>query len=163
MSGVLTRCPRIVLLSLLAAVMVGGVSILSPAAPAHAQADWCNVDPILLINGKTVNVIAGVMGSPAAVRANVRHAHFRIFLPVGVDAQVVGYSGDYFTESAEIIRDSRLTYTPGRPVLMRVELTFEAKARMPVALFVEADGSRQQIGGGVTSSRPIKGVYLLRW
>jgi hypothetical protein len=163
MSGVLTRCPRIVLLSLLAAVMVGGVSILNPAAPAHAQTAWCNGDPILLINGKTVNVIAAVMGTPAQVRANVRHAHYKIFLPAGVDAQVVGYTGEYFTESAEIIRDSRLTYTPGRPVLMRVELTFEADARMPVALFVEADGSRQQIGGGMTSAKPIKGVYVLRW
>ncbi len=121
----------------------------------------CAGDPILTVNGKTVNVIAGVMGTPATVRASVQHAHFRIFLPSSVNAQIVGYEGDYFTESAEIIYDDTLTHVPGELIEMRVEVTFEATVAMPALLSVSMDGVNQQIDSGITWN-VMEGVYRIQ-
>lgn len=148
------------LLMFMAAAVALGLA-LGTAAPASAQpTDWCAVDPILTVNGKTVNVVAGVMGSPADVRANVQHAHFRIFLPSGVEAEIVGYEGDYFTESAEIIFDDALTYIPGQMIEMWVEVTFQATKSFPALVYVTVDGESRQIASGI-SANVLTGIYRM--
>jgi hypothetical protein len=164
MRGVFKNFKRPAALALIAVMVAGvGITFVTPR-PANAQSggDWCQADPILSIDGTTVNVIAGVMGNAADVRANVKHAHFRIFLPYGVDARIVGYTGDYFTESAEIVRDRSLTYAPGRTIEMRIEVSFLATATMPAMIAVSVDGSRQQIIGGGNTSTGVRGRYPIR-
>jgi hypothetical protein len=163
MRGVLTNFKRPVALALFAVVAaVVGIAF-TPVTSASAQAgDWCPGDPVLNVDGQTINVIGAVMGKPADVRANVQHAHFKIFLPRGVDARIVGYTGDYFTESAEIVRDGSLRYVPGRVIEMRVEVDFQATATMPAMLAVSVDGSRSQIIGSGTTRRGVEGTYLIR-
>lgn len=149
------------LMTFILAAVAFGVAIGS-AAPAAAQGnDWCAADPILMVNGKTVNVIVGVMGSADDVRANVQHAHFTIFLPAGVEAEIVGYEGDYFTESAEIVFDDSLTYTPGQTFEMRVEVTFQATKSFPAVVYVTVDGESRQIASGV-STTVLSGVYQMQ-
>jgi len=162
MRGILIHLKHPVPLSLFAVVAAVVGIILSPATPVRAQegGGFCAGDPILTVNGKTVHVIAGVMGRPADVRANVQHAHFKIFLPAGVDAEIVGYTGDYFTESAEIIYDDRLMHVPGELIEMRVEVAFEATTAMPTLLLVSMDGVSQQIDSGVTWN-VMEGVYRI--
>jgi len=150
---------RLVMPAVLALTLTVLGTLAAPARGAQAQiADWCWGDPILTIDGHTVNIIAGVMGSPADVERSVRHAHFTIALPPGVDAEIVGYSGDFFTESAEIVRDDSLTYVPDSVIEMRVEVAFDATVSMPVALHIAVDGSSWLIGSG-TASDVLSGVF----
>jgi hypothetical protein len=105
-----------------ALIVIGGIA-LYPAAPASAD-DWCWDDPILLIDGKLVNVNVGVKGGSSTVRARVRNAHTKVFLPRNVSASVVGFTNLYFPETAEIVRVDWLQYEPGKKIEMEIHVSF---------------------------------------
>ena len=142
------------------------VALLSSLAlfktPSASANDWCWNDPIVTIGGHTVQILTGVQGSAADVDKYVERAHVRIFVPKGVDTELLLITDDLYDETSEFARfngngkaseftkgkktdkeffTSGKKWKQGDPIPVRVEVTFVASKQMPAAMKVTHSGT----------------------
>ena len=161
MRSMFSSVKRVAAIAGLSALVAAVTFAVAPVRGAAAQTgDWGAGDPVLSVNGQQVNVIGSVQGSTAEIRAAVDHAQYTITLPRGVDAKVVAYLGELFTERAEFVFVDDAAYKDGDDVVMHIALQFTASAALPAQLEVMANGARTVIGLGNTISG-VQGSYTL--
>ncbi len=82
----------------LLAVLGAALGLVRPGA---ASEWWCWDDPVLVINGQVVHVLAGV---PADARTRVTLAEVVITVPEGVDAKLTAVNAPFFPLTARLER-----------------------------------------------------------
>lgn len=99
---------------------------------------WCADDPVIRINGEEVSIEISVRGAPETVRASVRSAETTIILPLGVDAETVATTDEFFSETVRYVRSAAAER-------VGIEVRFDASRNLPVAVrvngWVMAEGS----------------------
>lgn len=149
----------------LALGVLAGVALIPSSA--HAD-DWCWNDPIVTINGKTVQIITGVEGSEADVDANVIAAQVKIFVPKGVDTRIVeAQTSDIYREMTQFKGANKQVFVTGQnwkkgdAIPVHVEVSFIAKKNMPAAVVIKHDNKTQQSNGS-TRGRVITADFTLK-
>ena len=127
-------------LLLSAFVLVVALAI-APVTPTSARGvEWCWDDPVVTIDGRTVQIDVGVMGEPDTVRRNVKVAHVWIYTPQGVSTKLLAATHTYFREVVHFVPSNDVrrrgngrgaaAWQPGQPVPVLVVVEFEARTEM---------------------------------
>ena len=123
----------------LALGMVAAAAI-TPGRTAYAD-DWCWADPIISIEGHIVQILTGVQGSPAEIEKHVDEARIKVFVPKGVDTELLFTESPLYEETTlfkkakkEVYRDGSKKWKKGDPIPVRIETTFKADKKMPAAV-----------------------------
>jgi hypothetical protein len=117
------------------------------ATPAMAMWDWCDVDPILDIDGHTVSIDASVQGDPQQICGDIV---FSVSVPRGTPVSVIycepnarvkiNYNSSYNSNSCdEGERFSRHEGLRGIPVSVSVDINSKAKFNTRVIVTVDGE------------------------
>ena len=113
---------------LLALLLVGALSVMHQSR-ASADLIWCIVDPVLIVDGKAVNLTVSV---PQDQRQSVVSSSLVVTGPANVDARLAGASALNFPVSLNLIRAG--TYAGAGPVPVTATATIVALPGMPTRL-----------------------------
>ena len=110
---------------------------------------WCYDEPEIVINGETLNIEPGVLGTPDDVRRHVSVATTTVFLPLGVETKTTLVTNEFFEEAV------RYVIVPGAEDV-RFEITFAATKEMPAAVKVNGEiVATGTTAGTLVHTRPI--------
>jgi len=116
-----------------AVALIGSGFIVS--SPARADSvEWCWDDPIVTINGVTLQTLIAAQGSPSSVQAAVKSANVTYIVPNGVQTNVVAVSAPFFKEKVDFQTDDHSHWTPGQPVPVTVVTSFKSKQTFPTQM-----------------------------
>ncbi len=120
-----------------AAVAVAvSVAALLVAVPVMAPWGWCEVDPVLNVNGHTVNLDAIIEGDPAALSGAVFHVN----APAGTQINVICVD-----PGASV----KVNYNNGSSSIA-VSVDFETEIEYPAIFYVLVDGQQVAQATGTT-------------
>ncbi len=104
-----------------ATALVVCVASLVIATPAMAIMSWCDLDPVININGHTVSMDAAVLGDPQEIHG---HVTFNVTVPRGTQVDIISID-----EGAKVkIRYSKESVdTVEISVDIKTKTTYEAK------------------------------------
>lgn len=107
---------------------------------------WCWDDPVLVVNGQAVRILAGV---PATDGRLVRMAEITVVVPEGVEARLVASVSIWFPLSTRLVRAGAVG--GDGTVLVTAILTVQASGALPIALRLQQAGGSQHTSYGTTS------------
>jgi hypothetical protein len=159
-----TRLPRSLMVL---AIALGLLGLTTAGSPRTASADdWCWADPIVSINGHTVQILTGVNGSPEHIKKHVQGATVTIYVPDGVDTKLIATYSPLYPETTVFkkiksekswgVRD----WKKGDPIPVVVEVDFKATKKLPAAVQVKHSGRTQTTTG--STDREIETYFVLR-
>jgi hypothetical protein len=122
-----------------AAVAAVCVASLLIAAPVLAPWGWCDVDPVLNVNGHTVNLDAAIQGDPQVLNNGV---DFYVVVPRGTEISVV---------SCDQGADVTIINAPWRSDSIYVWVCFNTHSNFPAMLTVLVDGQQVSQATGTTN------------
>jgi len=125
------------------------------ARPSAASEWWCWDDPVLVINGQVVHVLAGV---PADARTRVTQAEVVITVPEGVDAKLTAVNAPFFPLTARLERAG--TVTANGSVTVTATVTIRGSDRFDVGLrMVQPSGD--EVAAFETANQPVRTAITL--
>jgi len=135
------------------AVLLGVcMAALLVTTPLMAAWSWCDVDPILSINGHEVHWQAFVLGDPALIVGKVE---FDITAYKGTDVKVL-YVDSYFKTKVKVIY--KVDMSPGEVLL---SFNFTTAKTYDLNVVVSVDGVEKFNEVGTTKSEPSCTLFLL--
>jgi hypothetical protein len=134
-------------------VVLGGM--LGLARPSTASEWWCWDDPVLVINGQVVHVLAGV---PAEARTRVTQAEVVITVPNGVDAKLTAVNAPFFPLTARLERAG--TVAADGSISVTATLVISGSDRFDVGLrMVQPSGD--EVAAFNTANQPVRATITL--
>ncbi len=125
------------------------------ARPSAASEWWCWDDPVLVINGQVVHVLAGV---PADARTRVTQAEVVITVPEGVDAKLTAVNAPFFPLTARLERAG--TVAADGSTAVTATLTVRSSVRFAVGLrMVQPSGG--EVAAFDTTNQPVRTAITL--
>jgi hypothetical protein len=135
--------------SLAATVVVSIVTVLLPA-PVSAMWSWCEVDPVVVIDGHQVTLEGFVGGEEAAVdKAMKGNTWFYVYVPRGVDTKIVSTEPHV---KVKICQDQSLDVKNGAVPFTVVLSVNTPKADYPMMMKVVIDNVMQPEANGSTAT-----------
>ena len=146
---------------LIAVLMLIGVAAVVAVPTTSAWEVWCMDDPVVQINGITVNIQNGVYGDEAEVRRYVRVAETTIFVPRGSSYRLISTTNSYFRETVRWVEvddrdDARASGTP-----IRIVTRFDSTKDMPATMQVRVNNRLLTTDTGSTQGRPLTAQVTL--
>lgn len=135
----------------------GGLVVARGAHDALAS-DWCWDDPIVSINGYSVQIITGVHGEPGAVSYHVQAANVDILVPSGVSTAVLFTTATYYPEIVRFL-PSGSAWSAGQDVTVTLSISFSRRTpgAMPSAAMIGVDGTVMSLSKMAPSGQSIGG------
>lgn len=125
-------------------VLLASLSLL--LTPQHAQGSewWCWDDPIVVVNGHAIRVLAGV---PNEARASVGLADIVITVPAGLDAAIRAVPSPRFPQRAVLERGG--TPNADGSFTVAAQLTLDAPTGTAAAIMLRDGGQNSEMAKGV--------------
>jgi hypothetical protein len=124
------------LLRAMVAVAVGIVSLLI-AVPVLAPWGYCDTDPVLSINGHTVNLDAAIQGDPSALSG----ATFHVNAPAGTQIDVIS------VDPGAVLK---INCNNGNNQSIKVSVDFQTSSEYSAIFSVSVDGQTVAQSSGTT-------------
>ena len=138
------------------AVVLVAIAALAGVPGTMAYTTWCWDDPIVSINGTIVAIDIGVgmatadsITAATSVNKLVQKAETVIYVPAGAEVKRVGTTRVHFPESVRFV-------TVPDAQIVRIEVTFKAKADLPAAMKIDGVLAAQgSTFGTLTATIPV--------
>lgn len=138
-----------------ALLLVMGTTVIGAARTATASVWWAWDDPVVVINGQVVHVLAGV---PADARGQVTSAEVVITVPSGVDAKLTAVNAPHFPLTARLERVGAVG-TDGS-VTVAASLIVRGRGQFATALRIVQPSGNETIAYGVTDQPVQASIHL---
>ena len=152
--------PRLVLAALAALLLLGVAAVRVP--PARANVAWCWNDPVLVVNGRAVQLKLGV---PLSEAATVTDATLVVTVPAGVPATLAAANAAAFITRLRLdvvlATDPSLAYNGTGPVPVRVEATINAPTSTKTGLAASHRGTVERGKTEATGGRPMRLAFAV--
>jgi hypothetical protein len=135
-------------LARIAAALAVGVASLVIATPAMAIMTWCDLDPVVNINGHVVSMDASILGDPEDIHG---HVTFVVTVPRGTQVDVASID-----EGAKV----KIRYDKNSIDTVAISVDIKTKATYETKLIVTMDDQQLAEVPGTTEN-PLEYVFGL--
>jgi hypothetical protein len=103
------------------------------------------------VDGHIVSIASGVAGDPVTVGKAVQRAETTVYLPRGVQGDVLSYTTEVFKDKKVTFVHTDAAWQPGQPMPVTIVVSFKAKSFLPVQITIDYPNGQAQASGNTLS------------